>query len=91
MNSSLIGKVEKAHRYADERSRRIEFDGFAVRVHGDNGEHEVRLDKDIWSCNCDFFQSRQVCSHTMAIERVLDGMLSREARATIDQRVGQPA
>lgn len=90
MHSSLIGKIEKARRYADERERRIEFDALRVRFRGDNDEHEVRLDGDSWACTCDFFRGWDVCCHTMALERVLDGMLSHAAREQISSRTGQP-
>ena len=89
MHSSLIGKIEKARRYADEREQRITFDALAVRFHGENDEHEVRLDGARWSCSCDFFDGWGVCCHTMALERVLDGMLPREAREQITQHTGQ--
>ena len=89
MNSSFIGKIEKARRYAEERERRIQFDALTVRFHGENDEHEVRLEGSKWSCSCDFFDGWGVCSHTMALERVLDGMLPREAREQILRQAGQ--
>ena len=91
MHSSLIGKIEKARRYAEERDRRIAFDALTVRFHGENDEHQVRLDGSTWSCTCDFFRGHGICSDTMALERVLDGMLPKEARELIDQRAAQPA
>lgn len=91
MHSSLIGKIEKARRYADERERRITFEGLTVRFHGENDEHVVRLDGSRWDCTCDFFQGFGVCSHTMALERVLQGMLPSEARDQIFHATAQPA
>lgn len=79
MNSSLIGKIEKAKRYAKEPNR-FQFTSLSVQVEGDNGAHEVSLADNRWSCQCDFFAGWGVCSHTMAIERLLDGMLPKEAR-----------
>jgi hypothetical protein len=78
LNSSLIGKIDKAKRYARERDR-FRIDGVHVLVKGDNDSHEVNLANGRWSCSCDFFGGWGVCSHTMAIERVFDGMLPREA------------
>ena len=78
MNSSLIGKIEKARRYAKE-PQRFRFTSLSAVVEGDNDEHAVTLDGNRWSCRCDFFGGWGVCSHTMAIERLLDGMLPREA------------
>ena len=79
MNSSLIGKIEKARRYAAEADRRVHFEGFQVRFDGANGEHRVSLDGKDWRCTCDFFSTRGVCSHTMAMERILQGMLPEGA------------
>jgi hypothetical protein len=78
LNSSLIGKIEKAKRYAWERDR-FRIEAVTVRVQGDNDAHDVSLRDGKWSCSCDFFGGWGVCSHTMAIERVLDGMLPKEA------------
>lgn len=74
MHSSLIGKVEKAKVYARERDR-IRFDAFAVTFRGENSDHVVSLQNGAWNCNCDFFSSWQVCSHSMALEKVLEGMV----------------
>jgi len=77
MQSSLIGKVEKAKVYARERHR-MQIDGLHVSFHGENSDHEVAIRDGRWSCNCDFFDAWQVCSHTMALERVLEGMVPRQ-------------
>jgi hypothetical protein len=74
MQSSFIGKVEKAKVYARERHR-MKIDGLHVSFHGENSDHEVAIADGKWSCNCDFFLSWHVCSHTMALERVLEGMV----------------
>jgi hypothetical protein len=78
VNSSVIGKIEKARRYAQERHR-IRFQGLSVRFHGENGDHEVRFANDRWDCNCDFFAGYKSCAHTMALERILEGMLPEAA------------
>lgn len=78
MHSGMIGKVEKAHRYARERDR-LRFTRLAVSIDGDNGAHEVRYDLGRWECGCDFFAHRGACAHTMTIELVLGGMLPEEA------------
>ena len=38
LQSSLIGKIEKARRYADEREERIKFEALTVRFRGENDE-----------------------------------------------------
>jgi len=82
MQSSLIGKVAKARSYARERHR-MQIDGLHVSFHGENGDHEVAIANGRWSCNCDFFKAWEVCSHTMALEQVLDGMVPRQALAEL--------
>ena len=43
MNSSLIGKVEKARRYAQEKER-VSFNTFEVKFHGENDDQEGRCE-----------------------------------------------
>jgi len=74
MDYGLIGKIEKAKRYAEERDR-IRFENFRATFNGTNNPHTVEFHNEAWSCDCDFFLSRGVCSHTMALERILEGML----------------
>ena len=76
MNSSLIGKIEKAKRYAQERSR-MRVRGLRVDFNGENDRHEVSLEGETWRCSCDFFAGWGACANTMALERVLEGMLPR--------------
>ncbi len=78
LDSGMIGKLEKAKRYAQERSR-IRFEAFAVTMEGENNPHRVRYENGEWKCDCSFFQSRGRCSHTMALEIVLEGMLAGES------------
>lgn len=74
MDSGMIGKIQKAKRYAQEPDR-ISFREFKVTLRGDHGQHAVSYDRGRWSCDCHFFSQRGVCSHTMTMERVLRGML----------------
>ena len=67
-------KIEKAKRYAEERDR-IRIDSLTVTFDGDNNPHTVNFQRRCWQCDCDFFQSRKQCSHTMALEIILDGMV----------------
>ncbi len=76
MDYGMIGKIEKAKIYAEERDR-IRFDSFEVAFQGNNNSHVVSYDHGTWICDCDFFASRAVCSHTMAIERLLPDMVER--------------
>ena len=75
MYSGLIGKVQKAKGYALERER-VSFSSFAASFRGEHGNHQVIYDQGSWRCSCDFFGGNQTCSHTMALERMLECMIS---------------
>jgi len=74
MDYGMIGKIEKAKRYAEERER-ITIEHFRATFDGENNPHMVEFVDGQWHCDCNFFLSRGVCSHTMALERILEGML----------------
>lgn len=71
---NVVSDVEKAKRYADEPDR-IQFKAFEVAFSGDNSTHHTSFHDDGWHCDCSFFGSRGVCCHTMAMEKVLKGMI----------------
>ncbi|HMN13595.1 MAG TPA: SWIM zinc finger family protein [Bellilinea sp.] len=74
----MIGKRDKALRYAQERDR-FRFDSFAVTMSGDNNPHHIKYDDGKWACDCSFFATRGFCSHTMALEILLENMLQQPA------------
>ncbi len=74
MDYGMIGKIEKAKRYAQERDR-IKFNNMTVTFQGTNNTHTVTLQDAQWHCTCDFFKTRGRCSHTMALEIILEKML----------------
>ena len=78
MNSGLIGKVDKAKRYAQERER-MRVQHMQVDFRGENDTHQVGLDGEDWRCTCDFFHGWGACAHTMALERILQGMIPTAA------------
>ena len=78
MQSSLIGKIEKAKRYAEERDR-ITFSELTVRFRGENNDYITSYRDGKWQCTCSFFSSWGMCSHTMAMEKILADMLPPEA------------
>ncbi|MQC18279.1 MAG: hypothetical protein DWG80_04275, partial [Chloroflexi bacterium] len=67
MHSGMIGKIEKAHRYAEDPSR-FALQALSVTVHGNNGDHEAMYEDGKWRCACEFFEHEQACAHTMALE-----------------------
>ena len=84
MQSSLIGKIEKAKRYALETDR-ITFSELSVNFHGENNDYTTEFRDGKWHCSCHFFNSWGLCSHTMALEKILGVMLPDEARSTQHQ------
>ena len=81
MQSSLIGKVEKAKRYAQE-TERITFSELSVKFRGENDSYITEYKEGKWYCSCHFFSSWGLCSHTMALQRILSNMLPKEALTT---------
>lgn len=71
---NVVSDVEKAKRYSEETDR-LRFNTFDVTFHGENNDHHTSYNAGHWQCDCDFFHSRHCCSHTMAMERILHGML----------------
>ncbi len=72
---NVVSDVDKASRYAEEPDR-IQFKAFEVGFQGENSTHHTSLHDDAYNCDCSFFGSRGVCCHTMAMERVLKGMVT---------------
>lgn len=74
MDSGMIRKYEKAKLYAEERDR-INIQSLTVSFDGKNNPHIVELQNGDWNCDCHFFRTRGRCSHTMALEIILDDMV----------------
>ena len=67
MDSSLVRKAEKAKDYAFQPDR-VRFTEYKARFRGNNGDHTVTYEADTLRCSCNFFAGRGTCSHTMAME-----------------------
>jgi hypothetical protein len=74
MDSGMIGKIQKAKRYAQERER-FHIEALKVSMDGANNSHRISFADGKWNCDCDYFHSHGLCTHTMALEEVLKGML----------------
>lgn len=70
MDSAMIAKISKAREYASEPER-ITFSDFTVQFNGKHQTYTVGFQNGSWKCECDFFAQRGVCSHVMAVEKVL--------------------
>jgi hypothetical protein len=82
MHSSIIGKIQKANLYAREPER-LGFTQFSTTFRGDNDSHTVSYEDSRWNCTCDFFHGWGICSHTMALEKMMGAMLPKEARQSM--------
>lgn len=71
---NVVSDVEKASRYAKEPGR-IRFLAFEADFKGDHDTYRITYEDGKWDCNNPYFQSHGICSHTMAMERLLDGMV----------------
>jgi hypothetical protein len=90
MQSSLIGKVEKALRYAKETDR-VRFESLSVNFRGENSEYQTGYSSGKWHCTCSFFSKWGLCSHTMAMEKILSEMLPPEALTSpVNETVTSP-
>ncbi len=80
MDYGMIGKIEKAKRYAKEPGR-FRFNRFDLIFHGDNNNHKVVFENGKLRCDCEFFFTHQRCAHTMALEYLLKDMVPLAAEA----------
>jgi hypothetical protein len=90
MHSSLIGKVEKANRYARELDR-ISIDRLALTFRGDNDTHHVSLDAGQWHCTCHYFESRGGCVPLLTLQTICGVMLPEDAQVSIFSPAQVPA
>ena len=74
MDYGMIGKLEKAKRYAEDRHR-FRFNKFELTSHGDNNEHNVNYEDGNFHCDCEFFLTHKRCGHSMALEILLKDMI----------------
>ena len=80
MDSSIIGKIEKARQYAEQKDR-VNITSFAATFQGNHNQYDVRFEDGAWRCECRFFATREVCSHTMALQRILNEMLTEQPQS----------
>ena len=78
MRSSLIGKIEKAARYAQEPDR-VTFQDFTASFRGEHDNYTLSYKGERWCCSCHFFAGWGTCSHVMALQRLMATQLPQEA------------
>jgi len=83
MQSSLIGKVAKAKRYAQEPDR-VTLSEFSADFRGEHNSYTVSYKGNKWHCTCHFFSQWRTCSHTMALQQLFARVLPEEAITSPD-------
>ena len=76
MPSSIIGKIDKARKYAEEKNR-VTITSLKASFQGNHNTYAVGFESGSWHCECRSFLTRGMCSHTMALQRMFDEMLVR--------------
>ena len=71
---NVVSDVEKAARYAQETDR-MRFISFEATFKGGHKEHRITYDEGRWNCDNPYFQTHGICSHIMAMERLLPNMV----------------
>ena len=71
---NIVSDVKKAKRYSDQRDR-IRIVSFDCTFEGYNRNHHITYDEGKWTSTASFFAQRGVCSHTMALEKILKGFV----------------
>lgn len=82
MDSSLVRKIEKAKDYAEQPDR-VEITQYKAEFRGNNSDHTITYDAGKWDCDCSYFAGHGTCSHTMAMQMMLNGMVPKEALAPL--------
>jgi hypothetical protein len=82
MQSTIVTKAEKAHRYAQERDR-LQILSIEGTFEAGGGSHVIRLSDGGWTCDCEFAQAHRVCPHMEAASRMLDAHLAEAAKPRV--------
>jgi hypothetical protein len=86
MDTGLVSRIIKARQYAQERER-IEFTHFTAKFKGEHNTYQVNYDDGQWHCTCEEAVRTGVCSHIMAMERILGDSVLPAATA---KQVAEP-
>jgi hypothetical protein len=82
MQSTIVTKAEKAHRYALELDR-LRISALEATFEAGGGSHVIRLAADGWTCDCEFGVANGVCPHVEAASRMLDAHLAEAAKPRV--------
>ena len=82
LQSTLVSKTEKAHRYSKEPDR-LDITTLRATFKGDNDVYELEFSDGHWNCACDFFGHYAVCCHVEATSRMFADSLAETAQVRI--------
>jgi hypothetical protein len=82
MQSTIVTKAEKAHRYALELDR-LRISALEATFEAGGGSHVLTLGEAGWACDCEFAQAHGVCPHAEAASRMLDKHLAENAKPRV--------
>jgi hypothetical protein len=82
MQSTIVTKAEKAHRYAQEPDR-LRISALQATFEAGGGQHVLTLGADGWICDCEFGTQHGVCPHAEAASRMLDVHLVEAAKPRV--------
>jgi len=82
MQSTIVTKAEKAHRYAQEPDR-LQISALEATFEAGGGQHVLRLVAEGWICDCEFAVANGVCPHAEAASRMLDIHLVEAAKPRV--------
>lgn len=71
---NIVSDVKKAKRYSEEPDR-LRILSFSATFRGDNKDHQVSYDNGKWDSTSSYFKTHGICPYTMAMERILKGMV----------------
>jgi len=89
MNAALaraVGLPIKMFGHSAEEVGRANFTKYSVKFHDENIDYDTNYEDGKWHCSCRFFSIWGLCSHTMAMEKILANMLPPEALTTQDEK-----
>jgi len=84
----MIGKIEKAHRYAREPER-VRISNLTASFRGGHDDYSITLVDGHWHCTCHTFESHVVgtCAHVMAMQQMLASMLPEDVRFATEEEL----
>lgn len=82
MQSTIVTKAEKAHRYAQEPDR-LQISAIEATFEAGGGRHVLTLGESGWTCDCEFAAAHGVCPHSEAASRILDKHLVDNAKPRV--------